>query len=298
MASIGATCGISTALVNGRSRDPGRLTPTAAAGLRDISHTMDEIAATRDLWARVEHRMARLGLSLADIDRRVGKKDAVRNIKRAAEKGTKYDARGTRLSAIAVALRTTTDWLLYEAGPEEISEHEAAKATLQTVDLQTQATTSGKGRQEGAGRIRELDIHAGMGGGGVPAEEMRQIIGSETYGADAVRDYWSFPTHALRALGLDPQHADIVQGVGNSMEPDIRSGDWGVVDRRHRVPSPAGIYALWDGFNVVFKSLQIVPNTDPVRVRIISRNETYSTDELTIDEVAIIGRVVSLIRKL
>lgn len=257
---------------------------------------MDEIAATRDLWERVKLRMAQLDLSLADIDRRVGKKDAVRNIKRAAEKGTKYDARGTRLSAIAAALRTTTDWLLYEIGPAEISEHEAAKATIENIAQEKPSKRRLPGGQPG--HIRELDIHAGMGGGGVPAEEMRQIIGGESYGVDAVRDYWSFPPHALRAMGLDPEHADIVQGIGNSMEPDIRSGDWGVVDRRHRVPSPAGIYALWDGFNVVFKSLQLVPNTDPIRVRIISRNETYAMDELTLDEIAIIGRVVSLIRKL
>lgn len=250
-----------------------------------------------DLLKRIDQRLAALGLTerAASLQAKKGP-DTIRNIRRAVKKGEPYDPRAGTIEALAPVLRTTAEWLIHGTGPEQIGNGEAARNVLRLAEKKA-AKPAGKA-QAGGRAIREIDIHAGMGGGGVPAQQMAQLVGGESYGADAVRDYWVFPEHALRSLGLDPSFADIVPGVGDSMAPDIRSGDWCVIDRRHRIPSPDGIYALWDGFSVVFKSLQIVPNSDPVQVRIISKNAAYESYERALDEVAIIGRVVSLIRAL
>jgi phage repressor protein C with HTH and peptisase S24 domain len=249
-----------------------------------------------DLLSRIDRRLLALGLSerAASLKAR-NKPDIIRNIRRAVEKSEPYDPRSGTIEALAPVLRTTTEWLVHGTGPEEISGAEAARGVLQIAERRARKAARGAAD---AHAIREIEIHAGMGGGGVPAREMAQIVGRESYAADAVRGYWVFPDHALRALGLDPSFADIVPGVGDSMEPDIRSGDWCVIDRRHRVPSPDGIYALWDGFSVVFKSLQLIPNSDPVSVRIISKNTAYESYERALEEVAVIGRVVSLVRAL
>lgn len=296
------TCGKSTAHVKGDDDGHGKHTALATVAGQAYSAAMDSAAsieATRALWQRMERRLQKLGLSVRAADSRARSKDAIRNVKRASDEGKAYSPRAVTLDAIAVALRTSPEWLLHEMGPEEIEDVELARAALRLVsDKGTGASRKIQREAAQPTAIREIEIHAGLGGGGVPAQEMVEIIGDESYGVDAVRGYWSFPEHALRTMRIDPSFADIVPGVGDSMEPDIRNGDWCVIDRRHRVPSPDGIYALWDGFSVVFKSLQIVPNSDPVRVRIISKNSAYVAYERQLGEIAVIGRVVSLIRSI
>lgn len=303
MASIARTkCGIFTALVNRDHQSGGAYTAQTAGLSRAYSGPMKRIEATKALWMRIQHRLDALSMTEREAGLQAKSADSLRNIRRAAEEERSYSPRADTLDAIAIALKTTAEWLLHGTGPEALADRDVARAAMRLAtenhtprprDIPTEAATEAP-----PGSIREIEIHAGMGGGGVPARQMAQMVGNESYGADAVRDYWVFPDHALRALRIDPDHADIVPGIGDSMEPEIRSGDWCVVDRRHRTPSPDGIYALWDGFSVVFKSLQIVPNSEPPRVRIISKNAAYPMDERALDEVAVIGRVVSLIRRL
>jgi phage repressor protein C with HTH and peptisase S24 domain len=79
------------------------------------------------------------------------------------------------------------------------------------------------------------------------------------------------------------------------MLPTIVGGDVVFADTRHRVPSPPGIYVLADQFGgVVVKRLEVIsrPSEDPVQVRIISDNPRHSPQELTLDEINIIGKYV------
>lgn len=302
MASMtGGQCGISTASVKGDGPICGEHTaalPCAAQAYSGAMDTADGAEATRALYERIQRRLSKLELAPRRAEELADATDAIRNIGKAVKKGLFYSPRTVTLDAIAMVLKTTPEWLLHEKGPEDIEDALLAKAALRLAGDPSRMPTPDESATPSGPTIREIDLHAGMGAGGVPAGQMVQIINSSTYAADAVRGHWVFPPYALAALGIDPNHADIVRGIGDSMEPDIRSGDWCVVDRRHRVPSPDGIYALWDGFSVVFKSLQLIPNSDPVAVRIMSKNSAYASYDRTLEEVAVIGRVVSVVRAL
>lgn len=64
-----------------------------------------------------------------------------------------------------------------------------------------------------------------------------------------------------------------------------------MVDTQDRSPSPPGIFVVWDGFGLVVKRMEMVPYSDPPKVRLISRNREYSTLELPAEDVHINGRV-------
>jgi len=74
------------------------------------------------------------------------------------------------------------------------------------------------------------------------------------------------------------------------MEPRLYEGDRVFIDLRYTVPSPEGIFALWDGYGVVVKRVEIVRGSDPLRVRIISANASYTPYEVALDDIKIIGR--------
>ena len=70
-------------------------------------------------------------------------------------------------------------------------------------------------------------------------------------------------------------------------------GDVVLIDASQRTPSPPGIFALWDGYGVTLKRLEIVPNSDPPTLRLIPENPRHETYDRQIDEVNIIGRLVA-----
>jgi len=155
-------------------------------------------------------------------------------------------------------------------------------------------------REEGAheeplgpapGQVPELDTRAGMGGGGVPAREVRK----DGKHADPVKsEGWVFPpsfvreqlhTAAARLLVLDTN--------GDSMAPTLMSGDRVIVDTGHKTPTPDGLYAIRDTFEgIVVKRLQLLRSSRPVRVKIISDNPNHATDEVPLSELEIVGKVL------
>jgi phage repressor protein C with HTH and peptisase S24 domain len=142
-------------------------------------------------------------------------------------------------------------------------------------------------------QVREMDVRAGAGGGGVPVEAFVSDGNGNTFAAEGIRGEWTVPDYVMRdMMHAAPQHIRVFEVIGNSMEPRLSEGDRVFIDLRYTAPTPEGIFALWDGYGVVIKQLQIVRGTDPLRVRIISINATYSVNEAIIDEVKIIGRMI------
>ena len=79
------------------------------------------------------------------------------------------------------------------------------------------------------------------------------------------------------------------------MFPTIVDGDVVFADTRHQVPSPPGVYVLADQFGgVIIKRLEVIsrPSDETVVVRISSDNSKHRDQELTLDEITIIGRYV------
>lgn len=147
--------------------------------------------------------------------------------------------------------------------------------------------------------IAEIDIRAGMGGGGVAcAQNVTDEFGS-TVAADDVKAIWDLPAEYLvHELRVAPGQARIVEVQGDSMEPTLRTGDRVMINLADQRPSPPGIFAVWDGFGVVVKRIEPIPNSEPPTLRLISDNAHHGVYERTIDEVNIIGRVVWFSRRL
>lgn len=138
--------------------------------------------------------------------------------------------------------------------------------------------------------IQEIDVTAGLGGGGLAI-----IEANGDFSAEVVRDFWRLPPWVLSRFNAQAGHIKAFPSQGDSMEPTIDDGDVVFVDTRHRVPSPPGVYALADEFGgVVIKRLEVVsrPREDPVVVRIISDNPRHGPKDLTLDEINILGRYV------
>lgn len=142
--------------------------------------------------------------------------------------------------------------------------------------------------------IDEIDIYAGLGGGGLTIIESTASNGL-TFSKESVRDQWRLPDSILNQFNAKASHIKAFPCKGNSMTPLIYDGDVVFADTRHRVPSPDGVYVLADQFGgVVVKELQVLsrPSEDPVIVKILSVNQSYKPQELTLDEIHIIGMFV------
>lgn len=142
--------------------------------------------------------------------------------------------------------------------------------------------------------IDEVDVRSGAGGGGVDSLELtRTDEWGNQIAADAVRGDWGIPTDYVRyELRVAPKQTRIIEVIGDSMSPTLASGDRVMVNLADVVPSPGGVFVLWDGLGVVVKRLEYIPGSDPIAVKIISDNPAHTTYERTIEEIRIIGRAV------
>jgi phage repressor protein C with HTH and peptisase S24 domain len=129
-------------------------------------------------------------------------------------------------------------------------------------------------------RIQELDVRASAGGG---------LTGD----AGKVVDVWRIPTAIIRGYSTAPA-ADlrIITVMGDSMEPALQPGTRVLVDTGDRTPSPPGVFVVWDGLGLVVKRVQMLPHSDPPRVKISSDNAKYDPYERTVEEAYIQGRVI------
>lgn len=134
--------------------------------------------------------------------------------------------------------------------------------------------------------IRSVRIAASMGGGRIVEEvedgEPLQFL------ARWVRD----------ALKVQPDDLRIMRVEGDSMEPTLFDGDTILVDLTKKTPSPPGIFVLNDGMGLVAKRVEIVPCSDPLRLRIVSDNARYVSYDVTVDEANIVGRICWFCRSL
>jgi phage repressor protein C with HTH and peptisase S24 domain len=129
-------------------------------------------------------------------------------------------------------------------------------------------------------RIEELDVRAAAGTG---------LTGE----AETVVDTWQIPTAVIRAYSAAPaSDLRIITVMGDSMEPSLQPGQRILVDTGDKKPSPPGIFVVWDGLGLVVKRVQMLPHSDPARVKITSDNPKYDPYERTIDEAYIQGRVI------
>ncbi len=141
------------------------------------------------------------------------------------------------------------------------------------------------------GQVPELDTRAGMGGGGVPAREVRK----EGRHTDPIKsEGWLFPASFVREqLHALPARLLVLDTTGDSMAPTIVSGERVIADTGHKTPTPDGLYAIRDTFGcIVVKRLQVLRSARPPRVKIISDNTTHPSEEIPLSELEIVGKVL------
>ena len=158
--------------------------------------------------------------------------------------------------------------------------------SLAGVDGSGQRPLPGPGRSEVAApmmRIEELDVRASAGSGGNGlTDESARVVAAWQMPSEIVRGYTTAPAVELR----------IITVLGDSMEPTLLPGQRVLVDTTDRRPSPPGVFVVWDGLGLVVKRVQLLPHTDPPRVKITSDNQNYEPYERTLDEAYIQGRVI------
>lgn len=151
-------------------------------------------------------------------------------------------------------------------------------------------------------KVPQVDIRAGLGGGGEVASVNDTDDGGYTVSKDALHAVWGVPDGYLGELGVSRNGIFFFRVLGDSMQrPDgsgIHSGDIVLADTLDCRPSPPGIFALWDGLGTVVKRVEYIMNSEPARVKIRSDNPNHESYERTLEEVKIIGRCVWYGRRL
>ncbi|MBV8651850.1 MAG: S24 family peptidase [Alphaproteobacteria bacterium] len=175
----------------------------------------------------------------------------------------------------ARALERSWEWLMF--GDEfGLAPREPDGAPLSVADPKSNSVVI----------IDELDGRPSAPEGMRPREEdgerQEKVVGKWSMPANVVRYHTSAPAGELK----------IIRVVGDSMEPDFLAGERVMVDTGDRLPSPPGVFAVWDGFSEIVKRLEMVPYSDPPRVKLMSVNPAYEPRELRLDEMVINGRVV------
>jgi len=235
-----------------------------------------------DQWkSRLESEMARQGLDMKALSVRAGLGETY--VRDALKRG-----RGGSLPALnklAHALGRSLDWLI--AG-KDAAAHEPPTTRRFDTSVNRRIIDN---KETGASTIFEVDVRAGAGGGGVPIEAFVHDEQGNAYAAHAIAAEWTLPETIMQGvLHASPRHIRVFEVIGDSMEPRLCEGDRVFIDLRYTVPSPEGIFALWDGYGLVIKRLQIVMGADPMRVRIISVNASYAPYDAGADEIRIVGR--------
>lgn len=110
--------------------------------------------------------------------------------------------------------------------------------------------------------------------------------------SDNVLSEWSLPKQLIANQVGSTSTMRIIQVMGDSMVPEFNPGDRVMVNTADRMPSPPGVFVLWDGFGLIIKRCEMVPKSSPAKVILSSANSNYSTYEMELSELDIQGRVV------
>jgi len=146
--------------------------------------------------------------------------------------------------------------------------------------------------------IVEIDVRAGLGAGGTT--EGREVRHDGDHSDPLKSESWHFPSRFMREeIRATESQVIILETDGDSMEPTIGSGERIIVHTGMKTPSPDGIFALRDVFgNIIAKRLQVLRKGDPPRILIISDNKSHPTEEVGLDEINIVGRVLWGLKRL
>lgn len=241
-----------------------------------------------DVRELIEARLRELDLKRRDVSRKIGKNDAY--IQQFLERGTPKALPEDARKKLARILKVPEPKLMppgiarlqhLTPGPGD----DPGADSMPTVEEMTRAEGK-RGLAERSITIPEYDVRASMGGG--------FHIDVET-----VRGHWPFDrSYIVNELRLNPGNLVVIEVIGDSMEPTLRSGDRVLVDMSDQRVGIPGVFVLFDGDGTVAKRVEKIPDSEPGKVRLISDNQHHGSYEVLGEHVNIVGRVVWFARRM
>lgn len=218
-----------------------------------------------DLGARIASRLSDLGLSQAELARRVGmKQPSINHLIKSGAQGSKH------LHAIARELQTTPEYLTGQTDDPDAGYVPLPSVTAVAEQLDLVA-------------VQEIDLKFGMG-----ATELEMPVTTQIrhFSREWLRQY----THA------NPEALYFAQGIGDSMAPTILDSDLLLIDSSDRTLRVSDkFWAVAFGHSGMVKRLRPMPDGS---VKILSDNASVP-DEIAYDgELHVLGRVVGIVRKM
>lgn len=129
--------------------------------------------------------------------------------------------------------------------------------------------------------VVELDVRAAAGAGLENGESPPEVA------------KWAVPRALVEGVTTAlASRLRVITIYGDSMEPTLSPGTRVMVDTEDRVPSPPGIFVVFDGLGLVCKRVEFLPRSDPPSVRLMSDNPRYSAYECPLEEAHIQARVI------
>ena len=132
----------------------------------------------------------------------------------------------------------------------------------------------------------------------IPEHDVRASAGSGSI-IDVENEIarWPMPkTYIQNALSLRSDTLTIIEVIGDSMEPTLRSGDKIMVDLSDKSVATPGIFALYDGDATVVKRVERIPGGSMLKIK--SDNPLHGSYEVPAEIVNVAGRVVWFGRRL
>lgn len=252
-----------------------------ASGLSAIAQVI-----RRRMWELDIRTVAEVERRADGIARRHGdsvKKDTVRHLL----SGRTQNPRSNKLRYIAEALEMSLPALVGVA--DGGGEGDAAPRTAAAEPLRggsTSAAPAGEPGEQDYVFVPRYDVRMAAGAGAFPTEE-------------AVLDHMPFPRPwlARQLAGQPANHLAVVQAMGESMEPVIRSGDDVLLNLTETAVADGGIYALIVNDTLVIKRCFMGPEGIEIR----SDNPTspsWTVRRADMADLRVVGRAVLRIGRL
>ena len=139
---------------------------------------------------------------------------------------------------------------------------------------------------------------------GVPELDTRASIGKRNMRKEGrhtdpvLPEQWVFPaTFTHEVLHSSVEQLLVVQCEGDGMAPTIASGERLIIDTEHKTPSPDGLYAIRDALDsVVVRRLHVLRSSKPVSVKVISDNPKNPSEEIPLNDLEVVGKVICCLK--
>lgn len=223
-----------------------------------------------ELGDRVSERLAAVGLSQAELARRVGiTQPAINHLIKRGSGGSAH------LHKIARELETTPEYLTGETDDPSVPGGDPSQMRKRRPQQESEDQVE----------IASVDLAYGMGGTFLDV-------------GDADIEKVPFSRSWLRANIADapPEVLGVAQGIGDSMEPVLSDRDLVFFDRSARLEEHVSdkMWVFAYGQVGMIKRLRPMPDGT---VKIMSANRTYPDETASDGELHIIGRVVASLRR-